>query len=59
MLTHCYTGFDKAFFASVTKKFAEGAIKGDLLCLWLFYKAGYALASSIVALWPYVDKVRK
>lgn len=55
MLDHCYTKFDKAFFASVTAKLAHGAIKGDLLCLWLFHKAGDVLASYIIALWPKVD----
>ncbi|KAL0276740.1 UNVERIFIED_CONTAM: hypothetical protein PYX00_004248 [Menopon gallinae] len=55
MLDHCYTKFDKSFFASITVKFAEGAVRGDLFCLWLFQEAGKALASSIIALWPKVD----
>lgn len=38
-------------------KFAEGATKGDLLCLWLFQQTGIALASYIIALWPNVDEV--
>lgn len=57
MMDHCYSKFDKSFFASVTKKFAQGAIQGDLLCLWLFQEAGKMLAASIVALWPRVDEV--
>ena len=59
LLDHCYTKFDKAFFAMVTPKLAHGAIKGDPLCLWLFHKAGEVLAAFVVALWPKVDKKLK
>ncbi|KAK6622539.1 hypothetical protein RUM44_002351 [Polyplax serrata] len=56
MLQHCYSKFNKSKFAGVTMKFAEGATKGDLLCLWLFQQTGIALASYIIALWPNVDE---
>ena len=58
MIQHCYTKFDKSHFAAVTMKFVEGAIRGDLLCLWLFQQAGVALASYILALWPHIDEVK-
>lgn len=57
MIQHFYTKFDKSYFAALALKFAEGATKGDLLCLWLFQQAGIALASYILALWPSIDEV--
>lgn len=53
ILTYCYDKYNKAHFAGLTKSLsAEGAGKGDPLCLWIFRQAGKGLADHILALEP-------
>lgn len=56
LLDPLYTNWNKAKFAGVTKRLAEGAAKGDKLCMHLFEEAGRELASHLNALAPQVPK---
>ncbi|XP_067012084.1 N-acetyl-D-glucosamine kinase [Anabrus simplex] len=55
LLQHCYSKFNKSYFAGLCKLLAGGAKTGDPLCLWLFSEAGRALASYVRALAPYAQ----
>lgn len=58
LLEHCYSKFDKAFFASLCEKLSHLATNGDELCLHLFEEAGRYLARAKMALLPNVcDKL--
>ncbi|CAB3369440.1 Hypothetical predicted protein [Cloeon dipterum] len=56
LLQHCYTNFEKSFFASLCKKLSLAASQGDGLSKWLFQQAGRDLARFVVAVWPQVQK---
>lgn len=55
LLEHCYSKFDKAFFASLCEKLSHLASSGDELCLHLFEDAGRYLAKATAALLPNVS----
>ena len=55
LLTHCYDSFSKANFASLTRRIAEAAVSGDVLCCWLFEEAGRMLGRHIRALAPAIS----
>ncbi|XP_036038624.1 N-acetyl-D-glucosamine kinase isoform X2 [Onychomys torridus] len=57
ILTHLYRDFDKSKFAGFCQKIAEGAQQGDLLCRYIFKKAGEILGKHIVAVLPVIDPV--
>ncbi|PSN48174.1 hypothetical protein C0J52_08732 [Blattella germanica] len=44
MLDHCYTKFEKCFFAGLCKLLGQRANEGDKLSQWLFSEAGRVLA---------------
>ncbi|KAJ8007824.1 hypothetical protein DPEC_G00098210 [Dallia pectoralis] len=52
MLPHLYRNFQKAHFAGLCQKLAEGALAGDALCQYVFTKAGEVLARHVVAVLP-------
>ncbi|ODM93248.1 N-acetyl-D-glucosamine kinase [Orchesella cincta] len=56
LLQHSYQRFEKAFYADLTSKIAEGAKAGDKLCLHLFEMAGDMLARHLIAVSPKIDK---
>ncbi|KAG8185061.1 hypothetical protein JTE90_017076 [Oedothorax gibbosus] len=57
LLEHCYTNFNKTYFAGLCVKLAEAAIKNnDPLCQYFFYEAGKCLGSMVAALRPKVHK---
>lgn len=55
LLEHCYSKFDKAFFASLCEKLSHLAVDGDELCKHLFEDAGRYLAKATLALLPNVS----
>ncbi|XP_014241889.1 N-acetyl-D-glucosamine kinase [Cimex lectularius] len=50
LLPHLYKNFDKSKFAQLCKVLSEKAREGDLLCKWIFEKAGEELAKYLTAL---------
>lgn len=57
LLEHAYSKFDKAFFADLARKIAEGAvIRKDPLCAELFREAGEYLGRHLAALAPKINK---
>ena len=58
LLEHCYSKFNKAFYAGLCAKLAAGAInQADPLCLHLFKEAGRLLGEFAAALLPFADQV--
>jgi N-acetylglucosamine kinase len=57
LLQHCYTNFEKSFFASLCKKLSKAATEGDGLSKWLFQQAGRDLARFVAAVWPKAQSV--
>lgn len=55
LLEHCYSKFDKAFFASLCEKLSHLASAGDELSKHLFEDAGRYLAKATLALLPNVS----
>lgn len=55
LLEHCYTKFQKSFFAQLCEKLAKSADAGDPLCKQLFEDAGKYLAKATIALLPRVS----
>ncbi len=55
MLEHCYTKFDKSFYAQLCLKLSKIARNGDKICLDIFREAGKCLAKSVAALLIHVD----
>ncbi|XP_059471030.1 N-acetyl-D-glucosamine kinase [Neocloeon triangulifer] len=52
LLQHCYTNFEKSFFAGLCKKLSLAASQGDGLSKWLFQQAGRDLARFVASVWP-------
>lgn len=55
LLEHCYTKFDKSYFAGLCQRLSQAAVQGDQLSQWLFSEAGRVLARHVIALFPKVD----
>jgi len=58
LLEHCYTKFDKGYFAGLCHRLSvAAAVHKDQLSQWLFNEAGCLLARHVIALIPQVDSV--
>lgn len=50
--------FNKAVYAGLCAKLAEGADSGDMLCRHIFYEAGKSLGEYVGALLPSISPVK-